>query len=198
MVVVAVTACTLGCERQQTEFTDTQQYVRKFVERTENLEFEKLGVPRQAVPTHPRANPFGWATKYTSITEHPKPYPRLNVVLRSEIISLEKHEERVDKSVPGDELQYGYFAKVRHTVIAATRDGKLTVLDTPEEAIEYLVLARDPGDGKYRYIDSYPAANAVFVRLESFLANLDNWAYLYTGVVGPDVRSQLEKFRRRP
>jgi hypothetical protein len=196
LFLLALAACGLCCGCQRTEFAETEQYVSRFIERTENLEFDKSGVARQAVTTHPRANPFGWATKYTSITDNPTPYPRLNVVLRSEIVSLEKHEERVDRSLPPGQRQYGYFAKVKHSVIAATRDGQLTVLSAPEEATEYLILAKDPSDGKYRYIDRYPVANAAFVRIDSFLANLENWARYYHGVVGPDVRNELDKYRR--
>jgi hypothetical protein len=195
LVLVQILA-TSSCYRQGSEKTAVQDYVMKFLETTQNHAYDKAWIANDTLGDHPDANMSGIAMEYASIPEVIKPHPRVNVVLRSEIVSSEKKLDYVDFVKRPKTKEYAYFVKMKHTIVAETVGEKLKVLDGPEDVFEYLILAQDPTDGMYKYIDSYPSPIARFFGLKYFLANFDFIASRNPGVISPSDKDKLERFAK--
>ena len=77
--------------------------------------------------------------------------------------SITEAKAWVDWTKPKTSEEIVYFAKLQFQLIAADVNGKLQIFPQPKEASEYLVLALDIADGRWKIIDSYPSMKSVYI-----------------------------------
>jgi hypothetical protein len=171
---ILVACLCITCQFEKAEEASVKNTVIKYLDAVENHEYDKNWHSNYGLKLfHPDANPFGLPIKYSTITEDIQSFSGLNVILDSSIQTIDKRLDRVDSIKPQTIREEAYFVKVRYSMIAFTKKGKLQILNEPIIAYEYIILAKDPHDSSYKVIDNFPDPRAQFFKINYFIENYD-------------------------
>lgn len=182
------------CFSQDPERRSIEEYVDQFLNAYENHSFDDAWMKKNGPAIHPDANAFGLTRQYASLADWPIEHPGLNVILDSRVIAIEKKRDHVD--LASSTVEDGYFVKVRYSLVAKTVDGTLITLNGPETAYSYLILARDPKDGIYKWIDEFPSPRAFFLSIKYSTSRMEEIAHWFPDIkIDSNAKAKLEVYR---